>query len=179
MPVGFDVRIEDDPELPTDSFSFHQAKVPAVTLTTGREVDPAVGGATQPPDREETERLARFATLLVRKLDALEQRPVHVEFALEPEKPALAKQSAYTGTIPDYTAEVEGLLLEGVMEGGPAAAAGLAAGDVIVEVAGKEINDIYGYRDVLETLEVGHPVRFVFIRDGERREASVVPTARP
>ena len=37
----------------------------------------------------------------------------------------------FTGTIPDYSTEVKGLLLSGVIGGGPAEQAGLAKGDVI------------------------------------------------
>ena len=118
-------------------------------------------------------------SLLVRRLDGLDSPPEFVAFEPPPEKPNLAKQAAYTGTIPDYMAEVEGLRLSGVMEGGPAEKAGLIEGDVIVEFAGKQIADIYGYRDALDAVEVGRAIQVVFMREGERHEVTLVPTARP
>ena len=83
-----------------------------------------------------------------------------------------------TGTIPDYAAEVEGLRLGGVIEGGPAAEAGLQEGDVIVEFAGQAITNIYDYMYVLEALKVDVPVTVVYMRAGERVETQLTPRGR-
>ena len=85
----------------------------------------------------------------------------------------------YTGTIPEYASEVEGLLLGGVMAGGPAEEAGLRKGDVIVEFGGAPILTIHDYMGALESTRIGEPVTVVFLRGGERRTATLVPTARP
>ena len=84
----------------------------------------------------------------------------------------------FTGTIPDYTTEVDGLLLSGVIGGGPADRAGLREGDVILELAGQKIADIYDYTYALDALKVGEPADVVFLRDGERQETTLVPEAR-
>ena len=60
----------------------------------------------------------------------------------------------FTGTIPDYATEVKGLLLGGVIGGGPAEQAGLQKGDVIVEIAGQTIANIYDYTYALELLKI-------------------------
>ena len=75
-----------------------------------------------------------------------------------------------TGTIPDYGAEIEGLRLSGVMAGGPAARAGLEAGDIIVGMAGVTVGNIYDYMGALDLLKADEPAAVVFMRDGERRE---------
>ena len=49
--------------------------------------------------------------------------------------------------------EVKGLLLSGVIEGGPAEEAGLRGGDVIVELAGQTITNIYDYTFALDVVE--------------------------
>ncbi len=84
----------------------------------------------------------------------------------------------FTGTIPDYSDEAEGLLLSGVVGGGPAQAAGLDGGDVIVELAGRTIANIYDYTYALDLLKVGEPATVVFIRDGQRQETTLTPEAR-
>lgn len=84
----------------------------------------------------------------------------------------------YTGTIPDYASEVDGLLLSGVMGGGPAEKAGLRAGDIIVELAGQSIANIYDYTYALDLLKVGEPTPVVFTRDGDRRETELIPEVR-
>ena len=84
----------------------------------------------------------------------------------------------FTGTIPDYAQEAEGLRLSGVIAGGPAEAAGLTGGDVIVELAGQVIADIYDYTYALDLLKVDEPATVVFVRDSERVESELVPEAR-
>ena len=84
----------------------------------------------------------------------------------------------YTGTIPDYASEVDGLLLSGVMGGGPAEKAGLREGDIIVELAGQSVTNIYDYTFALDLLKVGEPAAVAFTRDGERVETELVPEAR-
>ena len=85
---------------------------------------------------------------------------------------------AYTGTIPDYASEVEGLLLGGVMEGGPAAEAGLQGGDVVVEFAGQKIANIYDYTYALDAVKIDEPIEVVYMRDGERHTTTLTPRAR-
>jgi S1-C subfamily serine protease len=84
----------------------------------------------------------------------------------------------FTGTIPDYSTEVKGLLLSGVIGGGPAEAAGLQKGDVIVEIAGQTIANIYDYTYALEGLKIGVAVKVGYTRNGERRETMLTPGAR-
>ena len=74
----------------------------------------------------------------------------------------------FTGTIPDYATEVKGLLLGGVIGGGPAEQAGLQKGDVIVEIAGQTIANIYDYTYALDVLKIGQPAKVVYMRDGKR-----------
>ena len=84
----------------------------------------------------------------------------------------------FTGTIPDYATNVKGLLLGGVIGGGPAEQAGLQKGDVIVEINGQTIANIYDYTYALETLKIGQPVKVVYMRGTERRETTLTPAAR-
>ena len=83
-----------------------------------------------------------------------------------------------TGTIPDYATEARGLLLEGVIGGGPAEQAGLTKGDIIVEIDDQTIANIYDYTYALELLRVNQPVKVVYLRGGERRDTSLTPVAR-
>jgi S1-C subfamily serine protease len=73
---------------------------------------------------------------------------------------------------------VKGLLLGGVIGGGPAEQAGLQKGDVIVEIAGQSIANIYDYTYALELLKIGQPAKVVYMRGSERRETTLTPAAR-
>ena len=81
----------------------------------------------------------------------------------------------FTGTIPDYSTEVKGLLLSGVVGGGPAEEAGLQKGDVIVEIAGQTIANIYDYTYALDVLKIGQPAKVVYMRDGKKAETTLTP----
>ena len=139
--VGFDIQASDDPYLPTDVMSFNQAEVPSINFFTGSHKE-----YHRPADRaelinfEDLERVAQFGAILTEKLANLDERPVFVKVTrTQQEGGSRDTVRAFTGTIPDYAAEVKGLLLSAVIEGGPAEEAGLRGGDVIVELA--ETND--------------------------------------
>ena len=75
---------------------------------------------------------------------------------------------AYFGTIPDMTPRDHGVRITGVREESPAEEAGLQSGDVIVEIAGREITDLYAYTYALREHKPGDEVVVVVLRDGDR-----------
>ena len=69
-------------------------------------------------------------------------------------------------------------MLSGVGKDGPADKAGVKSRDVIVELAGKTIENIYDYTKAIEALKIGEPVKMVVFRSGERVELEVTPESR-
>jgi S1-C subfamily serine protease len=51
-------------------------------------------------------------------------------------------------------------------------------GDVIVEIGGQTIANIYDYTYALELLKVNEPVKIIYLREGQRRETTLTPAAR-
>ncbi len=70
------------------------------------------------------------------------------------------------GIIPSYASGGPGLTIDGVRPGGPADAAGVQAGDIIIEIDGKDVQDIYDYMHRLEELKKGQEVA-VIVKRGE------------
>ena len=178
--VGFDVRTQDDPYLPTDSSSFYLGGVPTLNFFSGSHED--YHRPSDTPARvnyEDLDRVARFAALLTRRLGGLETPPDYLTVARKSES-GVGRDTvrAWTGTIPDYTTEVPGLRLSGVIEGGPADKAGLREGDVIVVFAGREITNIYDYTFALDVVKIGQDVEVVVERDGQRLEVTITPASR-
>jgi len=124
--------------------------------------------------QEDLDRVAQLAYLLVRKL---EQGTAQPELSSDTEE-GREVQRAFTGTVPDYTADVEGLRLEGVIEGGPADLAGFQEGDVIIRFGERAIQNIHDYSDALADAKPGVPVEVVLLRDGTEYVASLTPTTR-
>ena len=178
--VGLDLKLQDDPYLPTDSTVFYQAGIPAIHFFTGSHED-----YHKPTDTADTlnyeglDEVVTFATLLTRKIAQLE---APLEYA-EVER---TRQSgtdrdtvrAWTGTIPNYTQEIEGLLLSGVIGGGPADQAGLQKGDVIVKFGTRKIANIYDYTFALDVVKIGEPLEIVYVREGKRQTTTLTPTSR-
>ena len=115
--------------------------------------------------------------LVTRSLAMREEAPDYqqVKRKQEPTRGALR---AYLGTIPDYAEEVKGVLLGGASKGGPADNAGVKAGDIIVELAGKKIENIYDYTHAIEALKIGQQVKMVVMRNGKRMDLKIVPGSR-
>ena len=61
----------------------------------------------------------------------------------------------------------EGVLISEVIDGSPAAKAGLAAGDVIIEIGKEPVGQPYELTKVIADQEPGDKVAVVFIRDGK------------
>ena len=175
---SFDLQPVDDPYLPTDAMTFHLAEVPSLALFTGSHAD-----YHRPSDDADTvnyldlERVARYGAAVANHL-ANETTPPDFIRVERTEQGGQAMMRVSTGTIPDYSSEVEGLLLSGVMAGGPAERAGLQSGDIIVELAGQSVSNIYDYMFSLDLLVVGEPAAVVFMREGERLESELIPDAR-
>ena len=80
----------------------------------------------------------------------------------------------YLGSVPDMGAsDVKGLRLSGVRPGSPADSAGLRAGDVIVELDGVPVTDLYTYSDALYNQKPGDKIVIVVLRSGERVRTEV------
>ncbi len=161
---------------PSDQTPFYAAGVPVLHFFTGAHDDyhtprddvafvNAAGGA-------------RVATLVADL--AIELTSSEGLTYKESEAPVPAgdvrSYGASLGTIPDFTGAPDnsaGMLIAGVRAGGPAATAGLERGDRIVELAGREIRDIYDLMYVLQESKPGDEASFVAERGDERIEGTV------
>ena len=177
--AGFDVRLQADPYQPTDVANFNQAGLPCLNFFTGTHPDYHRPSDTADKiNYEDLDRIVGFAADIVRQLDALDPPVLFAKVEPQTQGGGRAGARVFTGTIPDYATEAKGLLLGGVVGGGPAEAAGLQKGDVIVEIAGQAITNIYDYTYVLEILKIGEPVRVRFVRNGQQKETTLTPAAR-
>jgi serine protease Do len=73
----------------------------------------------------------------------------------------------------------QGVLVTDVMDGTPAADAGLKSGDVIVEFGGKRVHKPLQLQGVVEQAPIGTRQPMIVMRDGEQRELSVTVREQP
>jgi peptidase M28-like protein/PDZ domain-containing protein/PA domain-containing protein len=177
--AGFDIAIQPDPYQPTDVSSFNDAMVPSLSFTTGAHSDYHKPSDTADKiNYEDLDRVVDLATAITRQLLDLDAPPQFTKVEQSSQTASRTGLRVFTGTVPDYTAELKGLLLGGVGAGGPAEKAGLQKGDIIVEIAGQSITNIYDYTFALELLKIDQPVKVVYTRAGKRIETTLTPTAR-
>jgi hypothetical protein len=176
--AGFDLQLQADPYQPTDVANFNAAGIPCLAFFTGVHTD--YHRPTDTADKinyEDLDRVVDFAVAILSRLDRDQSAPAFtkVDQVMQPNRGGVR---VFTGTIPDYSSDAKGLLLSGVVGGGPAEAAGLQKGDVIVEIAGQTIANIYDYTYALDVLKIGEPAKVVYLRNGERKETTLTPAAR-
>jgi hypothetical protein len=178
--AGFSLLVQEDPYQPTDVSTFNAASVPSLSFFTGTHPDYHKPSDTADKiDYEDLDRVADFAAAIVRKIEDASVAPQFTKVEQQMQSGAgRAGARVYTGTIPDYSTEVKGLLLSGVVGGGPAEAAGLRKGDVIIEIAGQTIANIYDYTYALDVLKIGQPSKVIYMRGGKREETMLTPGAR-
>jgi Zn-dependent M28 family amino/carboxypeptidase len=178
--AGFDLQLQTDPYQPTDVASFNTAGIPCLAFFTGTHTDYHRPTDTADKiDYEDLDRVVDFAAAIVRKVEDADQAPQFVKVDQPAQGGATrAGVRVFTGTIPEYASDAKGLLLGGVIGGGPAEQAGLQKGDLIVEIAGQTIANIYDYTYALDVLKIGQPAKVVYMRGGQRHETTLTPSAR-
>lgn len=174
----FSLRLSEDGYGPSDHSSFYSKQVPVLFFFTGSHED--YHKPTDTADRinyDGEARVLEFVREIVYDLQDADKRPAY----------ATAKSDAATrrtgfnvslGTIPSYADSTDGLKLEGVREGSPAQAAGLAAGDVIVKLAGRDVKNVYDYTQALSEMKAGQEYEVELLRAGQRLTLKIVPAAR-
>jgi hypothetical protein len=161
---------------PSDQSSFYAKDIPVLHFFTDLHED--YHRATDDADKINAGGEARVVDLALRVARVIADRPARLTFVhiAAPVRTAVSEEGkqTYLGTVPDMGAsETKGLLLTGVRAGSPADLGGLKAGDVIVELGGAAVKDLYSYSDALYAHKPGDIVKIVVLRGGQRRELSV------
>jgi aminopeptidase YwaD len=161
---------------PSDQSSFYAKDIPVLHFFTDLHDD--YHRATDDADKINAVGEARVVDLALRTARALADRPSRLTFVriAPPTRTGVSEEGrqSYLGTIPDMGAsETTGLRLTGVRAGSPADLGGLKAGDVIVELGGAAVKDLYSYSDALYAHKPGDTVKIVVLRGAERLELTV------
>ena len=180
VPVGLPLVLQEDPFLSTDAAAFYARQVPILNAFTGAHEDYHTPLDTADLiNYEGLEQVTRFMLMLTRAL-AVDEATVSYQAIPRPERgEGMRGMRVFLGTIPDYSqGDVEGVKLSGVSPDGPAAEAGVQSGDVIVELAGEDIKNLYDYTYMMGDLQIGEEVGIVILRGEERIELKITPASR-
>ena len=176
--AGFSLKLENAPPRNTDNGSIDPKGVPSLAIFTGLHKDyhkPTDDPATL--NYEGMERIAQFTGRILLDLAGEMKRPDYIKVK-QGSAPARGNLNAYTGVIPDYSSEVDGLQITSASAGGPAAKAGIKAGDIVIKFDGKDIKNIYDYTAVLGAIKAGKETKITVLRDKKKLELKITPTVR-
>ena len=167
---------------PSDHSSFYAKEIPVLHFFTDLHGD--YHRSTDDAELVSAAGVARVVDFAERVTRAIADRAAPLTYRRAAPRAAAGGPSSnpsrvYLGTIPDMAAgEGTGLRITGVTPGSPGDRAGLRAGDVVVELAGKPVTDLYSYTDALYANAPGDVVRIVVVRDGQRVALEATLTAR-
>jgi Tol biopolymer transport system component len=177
--VGLELKLSNDTQLPTDATSFFQAGVPILSAFTGSHTDYHTPRDT--PDKlnyDDAARIAKLMGLITRALATEESAPDYIAAQAVADNQPRANMRAFLGTVPDYGDDVVGVKISGATDGTPAHKAGLQGGDVITELAGRKIENIYDYTYAIEALKIGQETTITVNRGGESIKMKITPGRR-
>ena len=123
--------------------------------------------------------IARFVALIARSRLRAGEEPKFVKVARPEGRTGRRMSNVFLGTIPDYAKDgVKGVPISGVVKDGPAEKAGLTGGDVLIGLAGQDLENIYDYVRTLNGLKPGEEVDIAVERNGERQTFKIMPGVR-
>lgn len=165
---NLDLNLVEDGTGGSDHTSFYYQNIPVLHYFTDTHSD-----YHRPSDDIEyinfngTALALHHLTRVIVQLDELDKPDMEFIEAPGQQRRTMRLEGPTLGVLPDYGYDGKGMRITGTNPGQPASNAGLQSGDVIVELGGEDLEDIYGYMAALNKLEKGQLTTITIIRDGE------------
>jgi len=184
--VGLQINFSSGGHDGSDHISFDGKKIPIMFFFSGLHGDYHRPSDTS--DKINSNGAIKVLTLVARSIERLANTPKRPAYTVVHEQQSSSASSSansgnayavYFGSIPNFGAEVKGVLFDDVHADSPAGKAGLKAGDILVEFDGKSIQNLYDFTFVLGNKKVGDVVSVVVQRNGQPLKVNVSLTARP
>jgi len=157
---------------PSDHTSFYWQKIPAVHFFTGLHTD-----YHKPSDDAFKINYEGIEVIIDYTLEAIQHFDKKGKLTFTPtkteESQKAPKYKVTLGIMPDYAFEGKGVRITGIIDGRPAQAAGLEAGDIILRINDTEVNDMYSYMDALSKLKSGEKAVIMIERLSETQKINV------
>ena len=169
---GLDFSLTESGIGPSDHTSFYLEDIPVLHFFTGAHED-----YHKPSDdvhlinANGMKIIADMVVSLISIMDHTEKLPFTK--TKDPDPSTTPKMEVTLGVLPDYLYDGKGMRIDGLREGKPAQLAGLIKGDIIINMAGKDIKDIYTYMEVLGSFHKGDKKDITVLRDGNEMKFEI------
>jgi aminopeptidase YwaD len=163
---------------PSDQSSFYAKDLPVLQIFTGLHSD--YHRPTDTWDKINSDGEVKVLNLVYDIITCLDQRETKPDFikTKEEKEKTMTSFRVTLGIVPDYSTNAEGMAVMGVKDGGPAANAGLKAGDIIIKFGSHEIKNIYDYTYALGDFKPGDETEIVVKRGTEEITLKVTFTKK-
>jgi hypothetical protein len=156
-PADMKIKTDSSGIGPSDHTSFYLKNIPALHFFTGSHAE-----YHKPADDWELvnyEGEVAVLNVIISLVERLEREP-KLTFLATKSKPMASRTpfKVTLGVMPSYSSDEEGLKVDGVTEGKPGKAAGIQAGDVIIQLGDYPIKDIQQYMEALGKFEKGQTI---------------------
>ena len=178
IPATFALQLNEDGFGPSDHSSFYGKQIPVLFFFTGTHFDYHKPSDTADKiNYEGLEKIMNYVGEIVRSVD---QNPTRPTYKVAPTSSTGGRMSfnVTIGVIPGYGDGNDGMPLDGVRDGSPAAVAGLKTGDKITKFAGKEVKNVQDYTKILGELKADTEYEIEVLRGTERLVFKIKPAAR-
>lgn len=153
---------------PSDHASFYLKSVSALHFFTGSHTDYHKPSDDWEKINFEGER--EVLNLIIRVIEKAEAQPKVTFLATKNRSLGAARAFKVTmGVMPSYTADAEGLVVDGVTEGKPAQKGGIQAGDVIIQMGDIPVKGMQSYMEALGKFNKGETIDVKIKRAGEEK----------
>jgi hypothetical protein len=162
----------------SDHYSFYQQKIPVIFFWTGTHPDYHRPGDTSDKiNVAGMKKVADFTERIILHLTTEAKRPefVQVKSTFKLGGGGGGGDGPRLGIRPDYNFAGKGVLVEDVPDGGPAQLAGVKAGDVIIEIAGKSVASVTAYSAMMRQQKAGAAIEIKLLRDNKELTLKVTP----
>lgn len=175
------MHTQEDPYLPSDALTFYMKQIPVLMFFTGSH--PEYHTPKDTPDLINYQGLAQTAALVEKMAITLasSHNPLVTYRKVEgTQKPSEGRGfRLYLGTVPDYSQEgKKGVVITGTSKDSPAEKAGIQPGDMIIELGGMKVQNLYDYVYCLQALKANVRTRMRVMRGGEEKELEITPVLK-
>lgn len=158
----------------SDHTSFYNKQIPVLHYFTDTHADyHRPSDDTNYINSDGQNRVLEHLKRLTLSIDTLDAKQLAYTEAPVTQQRNVTLEGPTMGVTPDYGFDSKGMRITGVRAGSPADKAGLQSGDVIVKLSGQNLEDIYEYMDVLNTLEKGQSTTVTVRRNGNEQTLDI------
>ena len=170
--MGLRIKITESGVGPSDQTSFYLDSIPAIHFFSGTHSDYHKPSDDEPLINYDGEvKIVRIIKTVVDKLN--DKGKINYIKTKDDSNEDAPRFKVTLGVVPDYAFEGEGMRIDGVSDGRPAAKAGLMKGDVVIQIGEHKITDMMTYMKALGKFTKGDTTKVKIIRGKEELEKDI------